>query len=539
MSKAKTAKSPKRSQKNKILEEDQIDEIMENITLKRPRNAYTQFCMEEVEKFKNKNKSKKIVLKTFSKECAEKWTKLSQKEKDKYNDRFEEEKLKYKKDLDTVRHYIFMDYNDVVYRPPTAYRLFLNEKMREGFDKNSDPKVVKKKAADEWKRMTIEEKEEYIEKKKENDTWFEKAKKIRKVTPLTMFVQNTIELAKTKHKDIPKLADIAETWKNLKSSDKEKYAKYADAINEEREKLQHIYELIHGIKPKRPAGAFRVFLQEKAKEKVLHSIKEGKEMWDKLSEDEKESYLKKSHTLRLAYKYKKMIYNKKIKRILPKKPATAYGYFLKDKKGMKVPKGEKAVVYWRPYFDELPKDKKKKYQEKADMNKEKYKKKMEEFKNYVFDMPKRPLNAFNLFIRDRLPDLRGEKGNDKVPVAKLLQKAAEEWTSGEGVSQSKYEKKAEADKKRFKKQLKDFETLGYYKKNYRAERTTKEKDESEEEDEEEEEEEKRTKRKKRSSSSKKTSKKTRSKSRSKSKSKTQVMKRRTKSGKKSSTQKRK
>jgi hypothetical protein len=228
-----------------------------------------------------------------------------------------------------------------------------------------------------------------------------------------------------------------------------------------------------------------------------------------------------------------MIYNKKIKKILPKKPATAYGQFLKEKKGMKVPKGEKAVVYWRPYYDELSKDKKKKYEEKANREKERYQKKMDEFKNVIFDMPKKPLNAFALFMRDRLPDLKKEKGNEKAPMAKLLKIAAKEWTSEDGVSQKKYEKKAELDKKRFKKQLKDFETLGYYKKNYRAERTTKE------DDSDEEEEEKTTKRKKRSSSSKKASKKTRSKSRSKSKSKTQDMKRRTKSGKKSSTQKRK
>jgi hypothetical protein len=287
------------------------------------------------------------------------------------------------------------------------------------------------------------------------------------------------------------------------------------------------------MKPKRPAAAFRVFLQEKAKEKALHSLQEGKELWDKLSEDEKESYLKKSHTLKLAYKYKKMIYDKKIKKILPKKPATAYGYFLKEKKGMKVPKGERPLTYWRPYYDELSKDKKKKYEEKAAREKERYQKKMDEFKNVVFDMPKRPLNAFTLYVRDRIPDLRKEKNNEKAPVAKLLKMAAKEWTSEDGVSQRKYEKKAEQDKKRFKKQLKDFETLGYYKKNYRAERTTKE------DDSDEEEEEKTTKRKKRSSSSKKASKKTRSKSRSKSKSKTQDMKRRTKSGKKSSTQKRK
>jgi hypothetical protein len=53
------SKSPKRSQKSKILEDDKIDEILENITLKRPRNPYTYFCIEEVEKFKKRIKVKK------------------------------------------------------------------------------------------------------------------------------------------------------------------------------------------------------------------------------------------------------------------------------------------------------------------------------------------------------------------------------------------------------------------------------------------------------------------------------------------------
>ena len=155
---------------------------------------------------------------------------------------------------------------------------------------------------------------------------------------------------------------------------------------------------------------------------------------------------------------------------------------------------------------------------------------MEEYKNYVFDMPKRPLTAFSLYVKDRVPDLKKE--NDKAPVTKLIKIAAKEWQSEDGVSQAKYEKKAEADKKRFKKQLKDFETLGYYKANYRAERKTKEEDS-------EEEEEKVTKKKKRSSSSKKSTKRSRSKTRSKSKSKTQDVKRSTKSRKKSGTQRKK
>ena len=109
--------------------------------------------MDEVDKFKKKNKGEKINLKTFSGECAEKWKKLGEKDIKKYKDKFEEDRMRYRKDLETVRHHLFMDYNDVVHRPPTAYRLFLNERLREGFDKNEDPKIVKKKASEDWRKM--------------------------------------------------------------------------------------------------------------------------------------------------------------------------------------------------------------------------------------------------------------------------------------------------------------------------------------------------------------------------------------------------
>ena len=139
---------------------------------------------------------------------------------------------------------------------------------------------------------------------KKNDDWFDKAKHTRKVTALSMFIQRTVEEAKNRRKEIPKLADIAPAWKKLPASEKQRYKDYADEINEERDQLNDIYELVNGIKPKRPAGAFRCFLQEKAKEKVLHNLQQGKEMWDQLSEDEKEKYAKRAHRCRLAYIYK-------------------------------------------------------------------------------------------------------------------------------------------------------------------------------------------------------------------------------------------
>ena len=527
MSRSKTnSKSPgkKSSQKSQVFDEEQLDEILEKIDLKRPRSMYTHFCMEEIENYKNKNKGKDFKLAEFSKEMAKKWKDLSDKEKKEYQEKFEEDKMKFKKDLEIIRHYLFKDYNDVIRSPPTAYKIYLNEKLREGFEKDLDPKKVKAKASRDWRMMSEKDRNVYKERKKENDDWFEKAKNTRRVTALSIFVQNTIRTAKDKDEDVPTLADIAPLWKKMSSSEKKKYIKWADEINEEREKLQDIYELVNGIKPKRPAGAFRVFLQEKAKEKALHSLQEGKELWDKLSDDEKEAYLKKAHRCKLAYKYKKMIYNKKIKKILPKRPGNAFAQFLKDKKGQKVPKGVKAVVYWKEDYDKLTKDKKKKYEEKAEKEKEKYKKKMKEFDNYVFDMPKRPLNAFSLFVRDRIPDLKEE--NEKTPTTELIKIAAKEWNKEDGVSQKDYEKKAERDKKRFIKQLRDFDKLGYYNKNSRGERTKKEDDDEDEEDEEKP---KKKMRKKRSSST--ASKSKRGSKRTKSKSKTQESKSRKKTGK--------
>ena len=467
-------KSKSRSKKSKdnIDTDEKIDQIMKDITLKRPRNPYTQFVLSEVESFRSKNKDAKIELVEFNPTCAEKWKKMKEGEKKKYAKLYEEEKVKYKADIELVRHYLFKDFNDTISRSPTAYRIFLNEKLREGFEQGLDPKDVRKDAGNAWAKMTEEEKKVYIEKKKENDNWFLKAEKIRKITPVALFIQRKIQEAKEKHKEPLTLKEISPAWKKLSKNEKKSYEKYAQEINEEKEKLRDIYDIVHGIKPKKPTGAFRIFLQEKAKNDEIKSLKEGQEMWKKLSEDQKEEYLTKSHRCLLAYRYKKMIYNKKIKKMLPKKPKGPLQQFLKEKKGQKPANGENWLTFWKTVFDGLSDAQKKKYVEKAKIAKEKYDKKMLEFQDKVFDMPKKPQSGFNLYFADRIPDLKKEKPNANVTV--LFKQAAKEWNEGKDVDQKQYNKNAEKDKKRFKKQLKEFQKLGYY---------TKEKTETEGEDE--------------------------------------------------------
>ena len=92
-------------------------------------------------------------------------------------------------DIEFIRYFQFHDFNEKTSRSLTAYRIFLNEKLREGFNKGLDPKKVKNNANNTWNRMTKEEKEVYFKKKKENDNWFMKAQKINKVNAIAVFIQ--------------------------------------------------------------------------------------------------------------------------------------------------------------------------------------------------------------------------------------------------------------------------------------------------------------------------------------------------------------
>ena len=431
-------------------------------------------------------------------------------EKKKYAKLYEDEKVKYKSDLELVKHYLFRDFNDTVYRSPTAYRIFLNEKLREGFDQGLDPKDGRKDAGNTWAKMSDEEKKVYTEKKKENDNWFLKAEKIRKITPIALFIQKKIEEAKEKHKEPPALKEISPAWKKLSKNEKKSFEKYAQEINEEKEKLRDIYDIVHGIKPKKPAGAFRIFLQEKAKNNEIKTIQDGHEMWKQLSEDQKEEYLTKSHKCLLAYRYKKMIYNKKIKKMLPKRPKGPFQEFLKEKKGQKPAKGEKMLPYWKKVFDGLSEAQKKKYVEKADKDKERYERQMLQFQGKVFDMPKKPQSGFNLYVQDRMPDLKKAKPN--APVTALIKQIAKEWKEEKDVDTKQYNKNAEKDKRRFKKQLKEFQKMGYY---------TKDKSETEDETDARSKSKKSQKKKSSSKASTKKTKSQRPKSKSKSKKKSQ------------------
>ena len=450
-----------KSKEEELNDDEKIDKILKDITLKNPRLPYTLFVLNEIESIKAKDKDQKIVISEMNLIISEKWKNIKEEEKKKYEKLYEEEKYKYKAEIELVRHYLFKDSNNNLKNPaPTAYRIYLNEKLREGFEQGLDPKEVKREASLSWANLPKETKQIYIDKKRVNDNWFMKAKNINKLSPISLFVQEKIEEAKRKRLEPPLLKDISPTWNNLSKDEKKRFEKYAQELNEEKEKLHDLYDIIHGLKPKKPVGAFRIFIQEQIKNNEFKNINNSYDIWNTLKEEEKEIYLMKSYRCQLAYKYKKMIYKKKIKKMLPRKPLTSILFFLKEKKGQKPPNGEIWIKYWRSFYENLSADKKKTYEEKAKIDKENYEKKKLQFKSKIFDMPKKPLSGFLLFFNERIPDLKKEKPNETFQ--NLTKQIAKEWQKGELVDINFYNNKAEKDRIRFKKQLKEFNKFGYY-----------------------------------------------------------------------------
>ena len=57
--------------------------------------------------------------------------------------------------------------------------------------------------------------------------------------------------------------------------------------------------MVYGIKPKKPVGAYKIFLQKLICEGRINSINEGEKEWNNLDKERKEEYLKLSHRLML------------------------------------------------------------------------------------------------------------------------------------------------------------------------------------------------------------------------------------------------
>ena len=411
-------------------DEYDLDYLITQITLKKKRSAFNIYISEKYDEIKKKNPNfiSSQIFEILNKTWREK---VSKEEKEKYKNLANEEKKIYEKDIEIMRQY----YNNISSKEKsTAYITFLNSRLNEGIKNEEEPKNIKLKAIKDWSKMSKEEKLKWQNKKDNNDNWWERAKSLKNI-------------------------------KKMSKNKKKIYEAYADEMNEERKNMREIYEIINGIQPKKPAGAYKIFLSEKIKEGELKGkniYKDGKKMWNELPENEKEEYLKKAKKIKLCYIYKKMLYKKNNRKILPPKPKNAYNYFIASLKGIKPKNGENFFQMTRRLWNKMDEDKKQKFNDLAEEDIRKYEMKMVKFEDKIYDIPERAKGAFQMFIMDKFPLLK-EKNKD-LPTYVIFSMISDEWKELNDDDKKIYEKMAIQDKERFLIQNEEFKENGYYSK---------------------------------------------------------------------------
>ena len=257
---------------------------------------------------------------------------------------------------------------------------------------------------------------------------------------------------------------MAGIFNKLPNKSKLLYEDYSNELILLRFKLYDLYDAIHGITSKTPSGALRIFLQEKSISNQINSIKEGKKLWGKLSIDEKDIYLKKCHMQFLAYKYKELIYNKKISRFIPKKPISPFQIFITERKGMKIPYGYNSINYYKYLYNNLSPIQKEKYNLLYTKKIELYNKKLNSLNNKIFELPNKPKSSLFFFVSQKLKSFYVQCTN--LDVDKYIKLILKEWFTNK-IEKEEYIKLAEKDKIRFESEINEFETFGYYSKKIR------------------------------------------------------------------------
>jgi hypothetical protein len=256
------------------------------------------------------------------------------------------------------------------------------------------------------------------------------------------------------------LKECAEAWNKLPKSTHDKYEEYAEEVKEERTKNRDLYEIAFNIKPKRPLSAYNFFLMDIAKQDKFSGLKEGHEMWEKLSDEEKEKYLKIAKKAQLAYLVKKAEYNNHMRKQMSK-PKSAFNLFVSDMKG-KIPEsdqlGEGGVfAYCYNKWKKLDEAAKKKYEKLAMESAEEHRDNLE---SKVFELPKKPINGYNKYLQDRLPVLK-DKHPEKA-TNELFAVIGQEWRNSKQSVKDKYTSNYESELVEYKEKMKEYNRQGFY-----------------------------------------------------------------------------
>lgn len=430
------------------LDENTFEDVILDISLKKPVRAYNYYLNE----MKNTHKDKDLNITSVSHEYGKSWTSLTDTEKQKYIEMEEDDKQRYKDHLAAVKKYIL---EKPLKESASAMVIFIDEHVKEAIENDKDPIQARKEAREKWKSISEKEKKIYEDKKEKHMELYDSLKKARgRISGYILFVKDQLMQAKDKELRMT-IVDCAELWKKEKPAIKEKYMIYADEIREERERMRDLYEITFGIKPKRPLGAYKFFMMEQAKEGMFNgknAFKEASKLWAALSMDKKERYQKIAKKRQLAYVIKKADYLSSVRKSVGKSP-TPFNLFvneIKDKQ-KENSSSEKMFDICSEKWEKLDREAKKKYYDLAKEGREKIKEEYEESR----DAPKRPLAPYSVYYSEQFPIF--QKKNPKMTANEIMKEVAEEWKKLSENVKNKYIEVYQAEITEYRQKVKEFE----------------------------------------------------------------------------------
>jgi hypothetical protein len=430
------------------LDENNFEDVILEISLKKPVRAYNYYLNEMRSTFKEKD----LNITSVSHEFGKRWTMLTEKEKQKYLDMEEEDKQRYKEHLAAVKKYIL---EKPLKESATAMTLYLDEHVKEAIENDKDPREARKEAREKWKLISEKEKNIYEEKKEKHMELYDSLKQARgRISGYILFIKDQLMQAKEKEIRMT-IVDCAELWKKAKPSIKEKYMIYADEIREERERMRDLYEITFGIKPKRPLGAYKFFMMEQAKEGKFNgknAFKEASKLWSALSIENKERYQKIAKKRQLAYVIKKADYLSSVRKLVGKSPSP-FNLFVNEMrdKHKENTSTDKMFDLCSEKWEKLDREAKKKYFDLAKEGREKMK---EEFLE-SHDAPKRPIAPYTCYYSEQFPLI--QKKNPKMAANEIMKEVAEQWKILSEKEKNKYIESYQTEMIEYRKKVKDFE----------------------------------------------------------------------------------
>lgn len=417
------------------MKEEFFDNILD-IDISKPLSAHNFFYKEM---WKNEE-SKRFSISEYSKICNEKFKKLSEKEKRKYDDLKEKDRERYESNLRLVKMYL-VDL-DKLKNTSTAFSLFKDAFVYQEINENNRTyEEASKNAKESWEGLSDNEKDEWRNKFKEDQ---EITKELRyhkpgKVSAYMCFVQH-----QTNFLGIP-IKEAKEKWTKLTKQSRENYEMQAYEQNKEKERLRDLYEIAAGEKPKQPMGAFSIYLSQIAASGAVNKknfLNEGIKLWSALPQDEKDEYYKQHKILSLKYQIKKEYYLKLNYNHDRTCKVSGYNLFVKEMseeyKGNGLKKGELFNVLnkeWRI----LPESEKLKFKKKAEERNQLLGLKRSKI---LDEKPNKPSNAYMLFMKDNTIELKKDNAHKSKNQSELMIIASQNWNNINESEKAKYDAKS-------------------------------------------------------------------------------------------------